>query len=87
MHLSGRWFGIDFGPFWPGITKAALFLLASAILYQWLGGWAFLINILVWIFGFKIAFNLDWSELWIFTGCFIIGSVLLRFELAMILIS
>lgn len=85
MHLTGRWVGIDFGPLKTDIAKVVLFILATNLLYVWLGILALPFNLLIWIIGFKIAFRLDWTELLTFTGCYAIGSFLLRiFLLALI---
>lgn len=87
MHLTGRWFGIDFGPLKAGISKVMAFLLITGVLWKLLGIVALPINLVIWLVGFKIAFNLDSSELWIFVCSFIIGSTLLRFALVMVLAS
>ncbi len=86
MHLSGRWFGIDFGYLKPAVGKVILFILVTTILSEWLGPVAFLINFFIWTVGFKIAFNLDWTELIIFTVSYAVGNFLLWILLVTVLL-
>ena len=81
MHVAGRMFGIDFGPLKEGVMKVMIFLLATSIIEWYLKGTSIFINFVIWTAGFKIAFNLDWTELFIFniaytTGYFILMVVL-----------
>ena len=85
MHLTGRWFGIDFGPLKSAVSKVMAFILISGILYLCLGVSAFFLNFLIWIIGLKIAFRLEWGELLIFVFTYSVKSTLARLILVMLI--
>ena len=87
MHITGRMWGIDFGRLWPGVGKVVGFLLVTAIVSQYVGAGAFIINLIIYLVGFAIAFRLDRTELMLFTATYWVLSMALRMLLLLLLLG
>ncbi len=86
IHITGRKFGIDFGPLKSGVSKVMFFLLLTSVLSHYMGLAAIFPNLLIWTVGFKIAFRLDWNELMIFIFSYLVAITLLRIALVWLII-
>jgi len=87
MHIAGRMWGIDFGRFWPAVGKVVGFLLLTAIVSQVVGAGAFIINLIIYLVGFAIAFRLDMMELLLFTATYWVISMGLQLLLLLFLVA
>ena len=92
MHIAGRKLGLDFGPFWPAIGKAAVVLLIGSIVIGPLAGmmglhFGLLFLVSGYALAFKFAFGFDYWEALTFTGIYFITIIILHFVLVMFLLN
>lgn len=92
MHLVGRYFGFDFGPFWRAITKAGIILLVVTSIFIWFGAYlpwyaSVLVFFGAYYFGFMLAFGLDASDAAIFTVIYFIAIIIVRFVVIFIILG
>jgi hypothetical protein len=92
MHLAGRKFGIDFGPFWSAVGKAAIILVIASVFYVLVGHYCpwyarMLVVAGIYYFGFMFAFGLDASDAGLFAVVYFVAMVLVNFVVVFVILA